>query len=82
MALHIRSAETHALVREIAKRTGSTQEHAVFKAAQHYLATLSQAEDARAQHILDTGRTLGAMLDLVADDDPTADLYDDAGLPR
>ncbi len=79
MAMHIRSAKAHELVREIAERTGQTQEGAVLAAAEFYLRSLRQTS--RAQEILDEGVALGRLVGLECGADPTADLYDDNGLP-
>lgn len=80
MAMHIRNPRTHDVVKQIAALTHQTHEEVVLSAVEEHLRTL--AVDARVQQIIDDGAAIGRMAGLEPGVDPTADLYDESGLPR
>lgn len=82
MAMHIRNPRAHDLVKEIAALTGTTQEAAVYAAVEHYAAALRRSSGTQIDEILEEGAKLGRMFGLSPGDDPTAELYDETGLPR
>jgi antitoxin VapB len=80
MAMNIKNPQTHEMVKRIARLTGESQEAAVYSAVEVRLRTLLAEE--RAQQILERGAEIGELLGLVPGADPTADLYDENGLPQ
>ncbi|MGC5583878.1 type II toxin-antitoxin system VapB family antitoxin [Ornithinimicrobium sp. W1665] len=90
MGLNIKNERTHALVKELARRTGRSQTSAVEEAVAARLATLGEdvADPAREQR-LDAARAVVAAFraDLTDEDvslitSADHDLYDEKGLPR
>lgn len=82
MAMHIRDRRAHELVKEIAALSGTSQEAAVRAAVEHYAAMLRRRRDGRVEAVLNEGAAIGRSFGLRRGEDPTADLYDDDGLPR
>ncbi len=90
MSLNIKNARTHAMVRELARRTGTSQTGAVERAVARMLAELGpDADDPALAHRLQAARSVvqAYRADLSAEDrrriqTVDADLYDEAGLPR
>jgi len=92
MSLNIKNERTHALVRELAARTGRSQTSAVEDAVRARLAELDAQDDAHAARAAARSEALRAVLR----DNPTEtldadraafrriqeDLYDAQGLPR
>lgn len=94
MSLNIKNAHTHAMVRELAELTGTTQSGAVADAVAHRLDELRQRAPQRRFSAADEARRRAAIQRIVADlreettpqqrrklADATADLYDENGLP-
>jgi antitoxin VapB len=91
MSLNIKDERTHELVRELARRTGSSQTAAVREAVEHRLAELSPDSDEERStewRRAAVQRLVREFQDALTDEDRkrirSADrwLYDDNGLPR
>lgn len=90
MSLNIKNARTHALVRELARRTGQSQTSAVEEAVAARLAELGvDVDEPKRTERLHAARSVVAAFraDLTADDmaritRAAEDLYDEMGLPR
>lgn len=84
MPLNIKNEATHALARELADATGESLTEAVTVAVRERLERLrlrAGLDDARVEAALVIARDIRERIDL-GDDDPTAFLYDEDGLPR
>jgi antitoxin VapB len=84
MALSIKNAETERLARELARETGEPVTTAVTAALAARLATLRTSSAAREQRAERLRQLTADTAARWGDDssDPTADLYDERGLPR
>lgn len=83
MSLNIKNEETHRLVRELAAMTGESQTVAVTVAVRERRDRLQSADASVSDDLLRLGRDVAARLPAsFSAGDPTADLYDDRGLPR
>lgn len=90
MSLNIKNDRTHALVKELARRTGRSQTHAVEEAVVARLAELGvdATEPARLERLHAARSVVAAFrADLRADDvaritEADEELYDEIGLPR
>ena len=83
MSLNIKNERTHALVRELATLTGVSQTQAVEDAVQKRLEELkTDRREGMAERLLALGREIAPSLKLDDDEDPTAFLYDENGIPK
>lgn len=86
MGLNIKNAQVHALAREVARRTGTTQTSAIEEALERRLADLADADEEAARR-----RRLYRLMDEIeaetTDEQRVAtravqdEMYDDSGLP-
>lgn len=83
MALNIKNEETHRLVRELAAMTGESQTVAVTRAVRERRDRLHSVDGATtSDDLLGIGRDVARRLPSSwFGEDPTAELYDDRGLP-
>lgn len=89
MAMNIKNDRVHALAREAARRTGTTQTSALEAALEQYLAGLgerdaqvgAEAKLVRAHEIVDQMRATMTDADRVAMRTDLAEMYDEDGLP-
>jgi antitoxin VapB len=86
MSLNIKNERTHALVRELAARSGMSQTQAVEDAVKRRLEQLSVATEAdaeeRVDRVLALAKDISARLRPESFDDVSDWLYDENGLPR
>jgi len=90
MSLNIKNERTHALVKELAQRTGRSQTSAVEEAVRRYLSDVGVDVDAeaRADRLRAARSVVAAYRADVSEEDMERihhadhDLYDGAGLPR
>lgn len=87
VSLNIKNERTHALVRELATLTGMSQTDAVTDAVERRLEELGKERDekvqARVDEIMHMVRQVApGFREAWGDRDPTADLYDEHGLPK
>ena len=86
MSLNIKNERTHALVRELAARSGMSQTEAVEDAVRRRLDQLSTAPvadfDSRVERVLALASDISSRLKPDSFDDVNDWLYDENGLPR
>lgn len=88
MGLNIKNERTHALVRELAARTGMSQTSAVEDAVVRRLAELDRTSDSASERSARAALIVGDIhRSLTAEERASirraeSDLYDEAGLPR
>lgn len=87
MSLNIKNPRTHALVRELAERTGQNQTSAVEEAVLRYLEELKRPRDYE-RRTAETKRIVAGIHRTTSPEqiaslrDADTELYDDLGLPR
>lgn len=87
MSLHIKNERTHALVRELAERTGQSQTSAVESAVQRMLDQLNTEDEAVRAGRHEEIQEVLARLHALPDAGPSFreimdEMYDDDGVPR
>lgn len=86
MSLNIKNERTHALVRELATRSGMSQTEAVEDAVRRRLDQLSAASDdgrdSRVERVLALAADISSRLKPDSFEDVNNWLYDENGLPR
>jgi antitoxin VapB len=86
MSLNIKNERTHALVRELAARSGMSQTEAVEDAVRRRLDQLSAASgdgrDSRVERVLALAADISSRLKPDSFEDVNNWLYDENGLPR